>query len=86
MSDAKLKELVRKRGSLKAKLTHFATFLNLIQPCTSLNPSQLADMDFRLGKIESLYGELDVLQKELELMSADIDAAYSEREQFEEQY
>ncbi|CAH2056900.1 unnamed protein product, partial [Iphiclides podalirius] len=46
----------------------------------------LSELEFRLNKIESLYGEFDVFQTELEVLSEDPDAAYSEREQFETQY
>ncbi|XP_048487299.1 uncharacterized protein LOC105384064 [Plutella xylostella] len=87
MSVAKLGELVKKRGSYKAKMTQFMTFLKLMPDSGhSLTPSQVLELEMRVSRLEVLYSEFDALQTELELLSEDVDERYSEREQFETQY
>lgn len=87
MSDAKARELIKRRGSYKAKLTHFSNFLRLL-PSTGndLDHFQTAELKNRLNTMESLFKEFDVLQTVLELLSEDVDEPYQEREQFESQY
>lgn len=85
MSEAKIKELIKRRGGFKAKLTHFSNFLRLL-PNNDLDNFQAAELKSRLNLMETLYKEFDVLQTDLELMSEDADDMYAEREQFETQY
>ncbi|XP_026729544.1 uncharacterized protein LOC113495138 [Trichoplusia ni] len=85
MSESKLRELVRRRGSLKAKLTHFSNFIRLL-PGTGLDTFQAAELECRLDSIDNLYKEFNVLQTELELLSEDTDEMYDEKELFETQY
>ncbi|CAG9088402.1 unnamed protein product [Plutella xylostella] len=87
MSVAKLGELVKKRGSYKAKMTQFMTVLKLMPDSGhSLTPSQVLELEMRASRLEVLYSEFDALQTELELLSEDVDERYGEREQFETQY
>lgn len=85
MSDAKFKELIKRRGSFKAKLTHFSNFIRLL-PSTDLDSFQAAELKSRLILMENLFSEFDILQTDLELLSEDADEMYAEREQFETQY
>lgn len=86
MSEAKLKELIKKRSSMKAKLTHFNNYFTVIQSSTSLSDVQIAELDCRLNKIDSLYGAYDELQTEVESISEDQDLQFKERESFESQF
>ncbi|XP_063360244.1 uncharacterized protein LOC134649428 [Cydia amplana] len=81
-----LKELVRKRGSLKAKLTLFNTYINVAKTCEQLSDLQITELQCRLDKIESVYPEFDALQMEIEALTEKPDEAYAEREQFESQF
>lgn len=80
------KDVVKKRGVVKAKLTQFTTFFNQLKPCQSLSDTQIAELTCRLSKMDSLYDEYDALQMELELMAVDPASRFAEREQFEVQY
>ncbi|XP_041978577.1 uncharacterized protein LOC121732692, partial [Aricia agestis] len=82
MSEAKLKELVKRRGGYKAKLTYFANFVKLL-PTSDLTPFQLSELQYRVSAMETLYNDFDTLQTELELLSENTSEAYAEREQFE---
>lgn len=86
MADAKLKDLAKKRGSFKAKFTHFNNFLRLLPSNTDLDHFQEVELQNRLSLMETLYKEFDVLQTELEVLSENTDDMYAEREQFETQY
>lgn len=46
--DAKIKELIKKRGSIKAKLTQFIGFLNTSKSCQQLSDSQLTELELRI--------------------------------------
>ncbi|XP_050669384.1 uncharacterized protein LOC126968409 [Leptidea sinapis] len=85
MSELKLKELIKKRGSFKAKLTQFTNFFKLL-PTDELDSFQVAELECRLGVMKSLYKDFDDLQTQLELLSENADDMYQEREAFETQY
>lgn len=79
--------LIRKRASLKGKLTQFTNYLSVPKSCKSLTLLQLTELEVRLSKIEKLYDDFDNLQTEIELQpKADPDEQSEERRQFETLY
>lgn len=79
------KELIRKRGSFKGRLTLFSNFLKtLTEP--SLSPSLAAELQLRIGKIDTLFEQFDEVQLRLECIVDDLDAQLNERVEFESQY
>ena len=86
MIEAKIKELVKKRGTIKAKVTQFIAYFNLIKNCTQLSEVQITELSFRLNKIDGLYADYDAFQTELETLADDPNELYTERQQFETQY
>lgn len=85
MSD--IKELIKKRGTIKAKLTQFGNYLeNVISVNIPLTEVQLSELESRLNKIDLLYSSYDALQSEIELLSENPDEMYQEREQWESLY
>ncbi|XP_050561698.1 uncharacterized protein LOC126910588 isoform X1 [Spodoptera frugiperda] len=84
MTDAK--SLIKKRASVKAKLTQFASFLNLSQSCKQLSDTQTVEVEYRLNIFENLYEKYDALQCDLETLADDPSEQYAEREEFEKQY
>lgn len=87
---ATFKELRKKRGSYKTKLTQFKNFLDLICTCKNPSSTQLSELTIRLNKIEESYNEYDAIQIEIEGMSdisdAECEEAYKDREIFEISY
>ncbi|XP_052757219.1 uncharacterized protein LOC128202118 [Galleria mellonella] len=81
-----LKSLIKKRGSYKARLTQFSSYLNVNQSCESLSSLQINELNIRLSKIEELYSDFDCTQIEIENLSEIPDDQYKERETFETQY
>lgn len=80
-------KLIKKRSSLKAKLTIFKNYLSGLYSCTSLSPLQCRELDGRLNKFDALYDEFDDLQTEIEMLSDKPDAEmFAERVEFEDQY
>ncbi|XP_047026105.1 uncharacterized protein LOC124634536 isoform X3 [Helicoverpa zea] len=84
MSD--IKSLMRKRASIKAKLTQFSSYLNIAKSCEQLSEVQIVEVEYRLNTIENLYDKYDVLQADMEEMVDDPSEQYAEREEFEKQY
>lgn len=79
------RELVKKRGSFKGRLTAFTNFLDSLKdkPLTSCDISEL---QLRIGKMESLYEQYDEVQLRLECIVEDIKLQFSERSEFESLY
>lgn len=79
-------KLIKKRSSMKAKLTNFSNYLDILSSCSSLSKLQRIELEGRYSKFDALYGTFDELQTEIELLSDETDEAYAARAQFEEQY
>ncbi|KAL4715361.1 hypothetical protein ACJJTC_015132 [Scirpophaga incertulas] len=83
--DEDIKELIKKRGSYKGRLTNFITY------CTELGKKDLTTIDakelqLRLGKLEALYEHYDEVQLQLECLVSDVESQYVSRSEFESQY
>lgn len=79
------KELIRKRGSFKARLTIFGNYLENLGP-SSLTSSQASELKLRIGKVETLYDQYDEVQIQLECLVDDIDLQVKDRIEFESLY
>lgn len=86
MADKQIKQLIKKRATIKGKLTSFSTYLN------SISAEQLRDLkiqielNLRLDRIKNLYDEFDGFQSELEEIADDPVEQCKEREAFESLY
>lgn len=87
-----MENLVKKRGSVKAKITFFNKFVAKLD---SNYPSKiitdrgvLSELQHRLERVERLLDEFEEIQIEIEQLTAsdEIDKEYSEREDFETSY
>ncbi|XP_050563302.1 uncharacterized protein LOC118265164 isoform X1 [Spodoptera frugiperda] len=81
-----IKSLIKKRASIKAKLTLFSTYLNVVKSCEKLSETQLIEIEQRLNAFESLYEKYDTLQIHLEEAVDEPSEQYAERETFENLY
>ncbi|KAF9797239.1 hypothetical protein SFRURICE_006221, partial [Spodoptera frugiperda] len=84
--DAKLKELVKKRASCKAKLTLFSNYLNIVFSCSPLSDLQVTELETRLNKMDLVYNDYDKIQGDIELLMEDSTEALGDREAFQNQY
>ncbi|XP_075990287.1 uncharacterized protein LOC142985931 [Anticarsia gemmatalis] len=84
MSDTKT--LIKKRASIKAKLTQFSSYLEISRSCEKLSEVQLVEVEYRLNIFENLYEKYDTLQNQLEELADEPSEQYAEREQFESQF
>lgn len=80
-----LKQLIRKRGVCKGKLTNFRKFIDKINK-ENLTAEQLLEIEMRLDYISSAFQEYDNYQNSIETLSTDADKEALEREQFEISY
>lgn len=82
MSEAELKALNIKRGSVKGKLTHFSKF------CENFNPTahNINQLKTRLKLFESSWSEFNEIQTQIEALHADQDLQLDERLKFESDY
>lgn len=78
--------LIKKRGSIKARLKIFRNFLDKLEPEVELSTIQRAELEARLTKFESLQIEYDEIQLQLECLSDNPDEQYSERDDFESKF
>ncbi|KAJ0176814.1 hypothetical protein K1T71_007993 [Dendrolimus kikuchii] len=86
MSESKLKDLVKKRGSIKSKVTQFASYLNTLVNSDNISELQHKELECRLSKIDAVYNEFDVLQTEIETLSESPESAFLDRETFDSNY
>lgn len=78
--------LIKKRSSMKAKLTHFGNYLGILNDCETLSVLQRIDLEGRLSKFDGLYSDYDDLQLNIEMVAANSEEAYTDRASFEERY
>lgn len=79
-------KLIKKRSSMKAKLTSFSNYLEILKSCDNLSELQRLELSGRFNKFDALYSEFDELQTEIELLTDKPEEAYEVRAQFETQY
>ncbi|KOB74484.1 Uncharacterized protein OBRU01_09015, partial [Operophtera brumata] len=79
------KELIKKRGSIKGRITAFANHLTSLD-ASSLSSSEARELQLRIGKIESLYDQYDEVQLKIECSTDSSDLQASERTEFENHY
>ncbi|KAH9640754.1 hypothetical protein HF086_007325 [Spodoptera exigua] len=65
------RDLIKKRGSFKGRLTAFVTFLDSLKDKV-LSSCDVSELQLRMGKMESLYEQYDEVQLRLECISDDI--------------
>lgn len=80
------KTLIKRRASLKAKLTLFESYLQTVESCDSLSRLQINELNVRLSKIEEIYTDFDSIQCDIENSTEIPDEQYKEREAFETKY
>ncbi|XP_061728105.1 uncharacterized protein LOC133533163 isoform X1 [Cydia pomonella] len=85
-AEDRCKELIKKRASIKAKLTQFIAYFNTAKTCEQLSDSQLVELDMRIKKLDDSYDSFDFYQSELEMLAEDPTEQYTARELFERSY
>ncbi|KAL0831492.1 hypothetical protein ABMA28_002289 [Loxostege sticticalis] len=78
------KELIKRRGSFKGRLTVFTKYLEALE--VPLSDSDARELQVRMGKIESLYDQYDQVQLQLECLVEEMDTQLTERARFESLY
>ncbi|XP_075990171.1 uncharacterized protein LOC142985814 [Anticarsia gemmatalis] len=84
MSD--IKTLIKKRSSLKSKLTIYSNYLTLISSSAQISELQRLDLQERFHKFETLHAEFDDLQTDIEMLIDDAETALTDRENFDRQF
>ena len=79
-----IRELVKKRGSFKGRLTDFSTYLSGLDK--SLSQPEVCELQLRINKIDSLYNQYDEVQLRIECLVDDVESQISERSEFEASY
>lgn len=81
-----LKTLIKKRSSIKSKLTIYSNYLNLVKSSAAVSELQRLDLEERFNKFEALHSEFDAFQTQIEVLSDDDESALTEREDFDRQF
>ncbi|KAL0894465.1 hypothetical protein ABMA27_013061 [Loxostege sticticalis] len=81
-------KLIKKRSSLKAKVTNFNNYIKILKSSEKLSDLQVLDLENRFKNFETILNDFDNLQTEIELLSDDPEPEdiYAERFKFEELY
>ncbi|XP_022818277.1 uncharacterized protein LOC111350810 isoform X4 [Spodoptera litura] len=85
MADS-LKTLIKKRSSVKSKLTIYNNYLTLIKSSAAISQLQRLDLEERFIKFQSLHAEFDDLQTQIEVLADDAESTFTEREDFDRQF
>ncbi|XP_030036229.1 uncharacterized protein LOC115451946 [Manduca sexta] len=80
-----IKVLRRKRGSCKARLTIFATYLSHLTD-SELNPDQVLELQLRVDRFGELFDQFNDIQTQLECLSDNLDEEIIERSAFGSEY
>ncbi|XP_044753952.1 uncharacterized protein LOC123313241 [Coccinella septempunctata] len=85
---ASLTSEIKKRGSIKARLTNFTKFLKTVSDKLTFSDFELIQIAERLDAVQIVKSEFDELQNEIENSIEDdlLQAQYEERENFESNY
>lgn len=78
------KELIKKRGSFKGRVTSFGNYLKVLNE--SLDRSQVNELQLRVDKLIKLYDQYDEVQTRLECIVEDVSAQMTDRTDFESTY
>ncbi|KAJ8722082.1 hypothetical protein PYW08_004484 [Mythimna loreyi] len=81
-----VKTLIKKRSSIKSKLTIYSNYLNLVKSSSEISELQRLDLQERFNKFETLYSEFDDFQTKIELADDVNPASLAEREDFDRQF
>ncbi|XP_063368369.1 uncharacterized protein LOC134656776 isoform X1 [Cydia amplana] len=85
MNEALIKELVKKRGHIKSRLTKFSGYIRELAE-KALCAAQVTELQLRIAKLECVYNTYDEIQTKLEYMVEDDEAQLDERSDFEDLY
>lgn len=77
---------VKKRGTIKSKLTIFAGFVNELNLKEIKTKADITQLQHRVNKIQPIIDEFDAIQGEIEISTDTIDEEFTERETFETKY
>lgn len=82
------KELIKRRGTIKGRLTKFIDYLSTIQKikASDITSLQTKELSLRLSKFQDLFKTFDELQSEIESICSDVDEQLDERESTERQF
>ncbi|KPJ16510.1 hypothetical protein RR48_08101 [Papilio machaon] len=83
-----LKELLKKRSTIKGRLTKFKEYLTVLSQIkpVDLTTLQIKEVTLRLAKFQELFSSFDNLQSQIELLSVDDDEQLKERDLLENQF
>ncbi|XP_028162234.1 uncharacterized protein LOC114354174 [Ostrinia furnacalis] len=83
-----IRELVKKRGIIKGRLTRFINYLKSFDGIDVLPSQNVMDLKLRIQGVTSLYTEFNCIQTQLEeaVLDSDLDEQLNQRESFEDSY
>ncbi|KAJ8954661.1 hypothetical protein NQ317_012930 [Molorchus minor] len=83
---SELRDMVKKRGSLKARVTHLSNFIKNLQSSEEIDEIDIIELEQRLARSELLIREFDEVQIAIESQDENPEGQYEEREKFEKAY
>ncbi|XP_047996315.1 uncharacterized protein LOC125234156 isoform X2 [Leguminivora glycinivorella] len=84
MTEAILKENIKRRGTCKAQLTNFNTYLSELPE--KLTPHQRFELELRISRLELVFNDFHDVQLQIECAHEEAAEQYSQRNTFEATY
>lgn len=87
-NDQLIRDLVKKRGTIKARLTRFTNYLKSLDGIDILPSQKLMDLKLRIQGATCMFNEFNCIQTKLEeeVPDSDLDDQLNQRELFENSY
>lgn len=87
-NELKLKDLIKQRGSIRGRLTHFEQFIEELKRIKTdqISEAQFNELNLRSVKYEALFCDFENCQSQIELFHPNVDEQIQEREKTESRF
>ncbi|CAK1578646.1 unnamed protein product [Parnassius mnemosyne] len=83
---SELKELIKQRGHIRARLTLFEKYLTPLMHCKETNTLKIHELNLRLNKLRDLSCTFEEVQSKIEMLNEDTGKQVEERETTENSF
>lgn len=79
---AQFNTLIKKRGSIKASLTHLKKFIDSLKDKVALDDLNVMEIQQKMPRFDGVLANFNEIQDQIELLSENVEEQYEERENF----
>lgn len=88
MSETELKSLIRKRASIKSRLTNFSNYVDSVKNTIREDDCIAVELEQRILKFDTILSDFALVQDEIEnvIEESELEKQFNERNTFEDSY